>query len=103
MREKLVCGCAVWLSGLLHSVDRSNQLFCRVRGRNIVVLALSLLFGEISGEGRIPKGRRILRRCRMRSAEALAFHDEERTQHDFPRETALARGGVRSRQMKSMS
>ena len=55
MREKLLCGCAVWPFGFLQSVNQANQLLGRMGERNIVVLALSPFLGEVSGKGRLPK------------------------------------------------
>ena len=55
MKEKLLCGCAVWLLGFLHSVDQPNQLLGRVGESNIVMLALSPLLGKISSKGWVPK------------------------------------------------
>lgn len=55
MREKVLCGCAIWPFGFLQSVNQSNQLLGRMGECNIVVLALSPLLGKISDEGRIPK------------------------------------------------
>lgn len=51
----MLCGYAVWSSGLLQSVDQPNQLLCRMRERNIVVLALSPLLSKVRGKDRIPK------------------------------------------------
>ena len=55
MREKLLCGCAVWPFGFLQSVNQPNQLLGRMGERNIVVLALSPLLGKISSKGWVPK------------------------------------------------
>ena len=55
MREKLLCGCAVWPFGFLQSVNQPNQLLDRMGERNIVVLTLSPLLGKISGKGWVPK------------------------------------------------
>lgn len=55
MREKLLCGCAIWPFGFLQRVNQPNQLLGRMGERNIVVLALSPLLGKISRKGRIPK------------------------------------------------
>ena len=55
MREKLLCGCAVWPFGFLQSVNQANQLLGRMGERNIVVLALSPLLGKISSKGWVPK------------------------------------------------
>lgn len=44
----------VGLSGFLQSVNDSHKLLSCMRDGDVVVLAFGALFGEISGEGRLP-------------------------------------------------